>query len=177
MTRLVGQGAVHLVAGEFAGCAQSGAVELSRPLGVWCAKLAGNMLWRAVWPAVPSFLGQQKGWLNRATLRGCFCPAVGRCRPVPQKGLSFRRRQPTSSGEGAAGVPPCPFATWRASYGPFERRQLRLVSTLARDGFKGRTPSGPERCVPATELHPDYSWIAVLQQRIRENRSTSGYVT
>ena len=100
MTRLVGQGAVHLVAGEFAGCAQSGAVELSRLLGLWCAKLAGNMLWRAVWPAVPSFLGQQKGRLNRATLRGCFCPAVGRCRPVPQKGLSFRRRQPTSSGEG-----------------------------------------------------------------------------
>ena len=28
MTRLVGQGAVHLVAGEFGGCAQGGAVAL-----------------------------------------------------------------------------------------------------------------------------------------------------
>ena len=80
MTRLVGQGAVHLVAGEFAGCAQSGAVELSRPPGLWCAKLVGNALWRAV------LSGQQKGGSFEPPIVSRFCPAVGRCRPAPQKG-------------------------------------------------------------------------------------------
>ena len=31
------------------GCAQSGAVDLSRPMGPWGAKLASNGLWRVVW--------------------------------------------------------------------------------------------------------------------------------
>ena len=34
------------------GCVQGGAVELSRPLGSWFAKLVGNVLWWSVWPAV-----------------------------------------------------------------------------------------------------------------------------
>ena len=42
-----GGGGVRLLG--VGGCAQSGAVELSRPMGPWCAKLASNVLWRAVW--------------------------------------------------------------------------------------------------------------------------------
>ena len=36
------------------GCVQGGAVDLSRPLGLWCAKLVSDVLWRAVWPDVRS---------------------------------------------------------------------------------------------------------------------------
>ena len=80
MTRLVGQGAVHLVAGEFAGCAQSGAVELSCPRGFWCAKLVSNVLWRAV------LSGQQKG--------GSFePPIVSRFLPCRRSGVVRHRRR------------------------------------------------------------------------------------
>ena len=50
------------------GYAQSGAVELSCPLGPWRAKLVVNVLWWAV------LLGQQKGRLNQAALSGSFLP-------------------------------------------------------------------------------------------------------
>ena len=50
-------GFVSLLVG---GYAESGAVELSRPLGLWCAKLVSNVLWRAVWLGELILLGQQK---------------------------------------------------------------------------------------------------------------------
>ena len=54
-----GGGGVRLLG--VGGYAESGAVELSRPLGLWCAKLVSNVLWRAVWPAVRSSWGSKKG--------------------------------------------------------------------------------------------------------------------
>ena len=56
------------------------------------------------------------------------------------EGLSFRRKQPPSSFEGCWGTFSLPFWYLRASYGRFERRQWRLVSSLVGDRFKGRTP-------------------------------------
>ena len=116
MTRLVGQGAVHLVAGEFAGCAQSGAVELSCPLGLWCAKLVGNALWRAV------LSGQQKGRLIRAAHRESFLPCRRSVSSGTAEGLGFRRRQPPSSFAGCWSTF-LPFCYLRASDGPFGRRR------------------------------------------------------
>ena len=51
---------------------------LSRPLGPWRAKLVGNVLWRAVWPTVPSSWGSKKGGSIEPPIVGRFCPAVGR---------------------------------------------------------------------------------------------------
>ena len=58
------------------GCAQSGAVELSCPLGLWCAKLVGNVLWRVVWPAVRSSWGSKKGGSIEPPIVGRFALAL-----------------------------------------------------------------------------------------------------
>ena len=67
-----------------------------------------------------------------------FCPAVGRCRPAPQKGLISVVDSPWERFRAAWSF--LPFWYLRASCGPFERRQWRLVSSLALDGFRGLTP-------------------------------------
>ena len=74
-----------------------------RPLGPWCAKLVGNALWWSVWPAVRP-LRAAKRRLNRAAHRGSFLPCRRSVSCGTTERLSFRRRQPTSSGEGCWGI-------------------------------------------------------------------------
>ena len=60
-----GAAGVHVLL-RVGGCAQGGAVELSRPSGplVCKALVSSNVLWWAFWPAVPSLLGRKKGRLD-----------------------------------------------------------------------------------------------------------------
>ena len=58
---------------------------LSCPLGPWCAKLASNVLWRAV------RLGQQKGRLIRAAHRGSFLPCRRLSQPDARLAIMMKR--------------------------------------------------------------------------------------
>ena len=58
-----------------------------------------------------------------------FSPAVGRCRPAPQKGLISVVDSPWERFRAAWSF--LPFWYLRASYGPFERRQWQLYRRTA----------------------------------------------
>ena len=104
----------------FVSCVLAGALRASLLVsGSLVCKLVSNVLWWAVFAvfALPSVSG------GSGTVEG-LSSAVD-SHPVHLR---------------AAGVLFLPFWYLRASYGPFERRQLRLVSSLVGDRFKGRTP-------------------------------------
>ena len=124
----------------FVSCVLAGALRASLLVsGSLVCKLVSNVLWWAVCPfCCPLRAAKRAAQLSRpswavfalSSVSGGSGTVEGLSSAVDSHPVHLR----------AAGVLFLPFWYLRASYGPFERRQLRLVSSLVGDRFKGRTP-------------------------------------
>ena len=110
-------------------------------LGPWCAKLASNCSRRLLGLVCrPLRAARWAAQLSRPSWVVFALPSVSGGSGTVEGLSSAVDSHPVRLS--AAGVLSLPFWYLRASYGRFERRQWRLVSSLVGDRFKGRTPSG-----------------------------------